>query len=151
MIKRIPDELFGKIMNAAPMVCVDLLILHKGRVLMVYREREPVKHTWFYPGGRVLKNEHLEDAVHRKAMVELGIEVKIVRKVNFYETIFKTSPIDWIKTGTHTISCLYLVEPVGSPEIKLDKDHSKFKWIDRPEKDLHPYIRQSLKDVGAFS
>jgi len=149
--KRIPGEIFKQILEHAPMVCVDLVVLHKGKVLMVFREREPVKHTWFFPGGRIFKNERLEEAVKRKAREELGIEVRILRKVGVYETVFEKSPVEGVETGTHTINCVFVVEPVDeNPEIVVDNDHSDFKWIDKTEEEFCPYLKQVLKDSGVF-
>jgi len=148
----IPPEIYTSILEHTPIPCVDLIVMHKGKVLMLFREMEPAKHEWFFPGGRVFKGEILEDTVKRKAREELGIEIEIVGQVGVYQTIFDTAALPGVKTGTHTVNAVFLVKPVDSePEIKIDKSSSKFKWFDKIQEEWHPYLKESLKDAGFTS
>ena len=130
-----------------PMCCVDIVVLHQGRVLLVKRDREPAKNEWWFPGGRILKNERLEKAVKRKAKEEVGLDVEVVRKIGAYETLFKESAIR-AKTGTHTVNIVYVVKP-KNPLVRLDKDHTAWKWISSAKKE-NAYIRTVLKDAAVF-
>jgi len=43
------------IVQNIPVVSVDLIVLHKGGVVLGKRCNEPAKGEWFVPGGRVRK------------------------------------------------------------------------------------------------
>jgi colanic acid biosynthesis protein WcaH len=47
-----------------------------GRVLLGQRVNRPVKGVWFVPGGRIFKNETLDDAFLRISETELGLALK---------------------------------------------------------------------------
>ena len=51
----IPTELYARILQDMPIFCVDAIVLHHGKVLLVYRNNKPAQHLWWVPGGRVLK------------------------------------------------------------------------------------------------
>jgi len=148
---RIPPDVFKKICEYVPVCCVDVIVRHQGKVLLIKRERVPAKGLWWIPGGRIFKNEKLEKAALRKVREEVGLVVKNLKKVrNFYETLFRESPFKEVKTGTHTVNCVFVGEPAGTPLVRVDKDHSDYRWIDRIEGDLHPYIKRALRDSGVF-
>lgn len=138
---RIPEELYADIVDNIPIVCVDLVIYYGHRVLLVKRKQEPLRGEWFFPGGRVLRNEKLKDAVHRKAMEELNLSVSIKRQIGVYEFFFDKHSCS--PTGSHVISIAYLVQPVGIPEIKVDDTSYDYKWTAKIE---HPLLKQILFD-----
>ena len=61
----IEDSLYSEITSVLPIACVDLLVVHDGRLLLMLRNNEAGKGVWFAPGGRILKGESLEEAVTR--------------------------------------------------------------------------------------
>jgi len=144
-------EEYSKILELTPVCCVDLIVKHENKVLLVFRENSPAKNYWFLPGGRIFKNEILTEAVLRKAKEELGIEVKILKQLGAYDAIFKESYFKNINSGTHTIGIVFIVEPAKDFKITLDSTHSKFKWVDKIEDSFHPYVKKVLKDSGVFN
>lgn len=149
--QRISDSEYKKILENMPVCCVDLIINHNKKVLLIKRKNKPVKGQWWVPGGRVYKNEKLGEAVIRKAKEELGIEVKIERELGIYETFFDKGPFPNLKTGVHTLNITFIVKPLENQEIKLDRASSEYKWIDKIEENHHPYIKQVLKESGVFN
>ncbi|HVL76288.1 MAG TPA: NUDIX domain-containing protein, partial [Noviherbaspirillum sp.] len=62
-----PDT-FGRIVAATPLVSIDLVLTNeRGQVLLGYRSNRPAQHCWFVPGGRIRKDESLEEAWGRIA------------------------------------------------------------------------------------
>src|SRR3989344_3312511 len=102
-MSRIPDILYQEIIENVPICCVDIVVLHKGKVLLTLRKNEPEKGKWFYQGGRLLKNEKVEDAVKRKAKEEIGIDVKVIKKIGTYEYFCKEYSSYKLATGFHAI------------------------------------------------
>ena len=88
----LPDEDYKKVLSTVPIVCVDCLVLNeKGEFLLIRRNNQPLKGEYWVPGGRVYKNEKLFSAVYRKMLDEIGVEVKIVRLIGFFEEFFPSS------------------------------------------------------------
>jgi len=130
----IPASEYKKIVDQMPIVCIDAIIMnHKGQYLLVRRKNEPLKDEFWLPGGRLLKNETLHDAVHRKVLQELGIDSHIVMPIGVYEDFFDKSPLN-AKDGLHTISIVFLVT-VGNLDISLDDQSDEWNWFDHlPER-----------------
>lgn len=76
----LPDETFKSVIQHTPLISIDLIVRNeKGEVLLGKRVNAPAKGYWFVPGGRVRKNETLDDAFVRLVREELGIESGITR------------------------------------------------------------------------
>lgn len=152
MKNNIPKNQYKKILELMPICCIEVMIYHKGKVLLVLRKSEPLKNEWWFPGGRIYKNETLEQAAVRKAHEEAGLMVKVVKKVGAYETIYKFGPFDNSKSRVHTVNICILTKPIGKNiNVKIDKTSSKYRWIANIEKDLNPYIKIALEDAGIFN
>lgn len=144
----ISEKLYQEIHKNMPITCVDIILktLEYGFIL-IKRNKEPAKGQWWLSGGRIFKDERLEDAAKRKVKEETNLEVRTLKKVGVYETIFKEDPFGHGK-GTHTINICYLAEITDSGELNLDKNHSRHKVFYKINESWHPYIKTCLKDAG---
>lgn len=146
----IPEKLYSQIIENMPILCIDFVLYHKGKALLTYRTQEPAKGEWWVQGGRVFKNETLSQALQRLAKREMGSEVKVIKKMYLYEYNSDKAK-SGVKTGTHTVAVGYLVKPANDNfTVSMDETHSEFKWIDRIDESLHPYVKEMLKDSGVF-
>lgn len=125
-MKEIPTDFYSKIVDTIPILCVDVLIKDKDKFLFVKREREPLKGRWWVPGGRVLKGETITAAAKRKMKEELGINVKVLEPLGYYEKHFKENEF-WLESGIHTVSIVVSAKPLSS-KIKLDNQSSAWKF-----------------------
>ena len=137
---RIETELFDKIKKSMPIPCVDLLVAYKNSLLLMLRNNEPAKDLWFTPGGRIYRNEKLIDTVKRVLPKETGLQPTKITQV---------STMSHIWPEAHTVTTYFRVE-VDSDKVKLDPQHSDYKWIDKMEEDLHPYIVEMIENSGVF-
>lgn len=128
-MKKIPKNTYKKIMENIPILCVDIILKKGKKILLVKRKNKPLKDVWWIPGGRVFKNETLIDAVKRKCMEELNINVEKIKEIGTYEYIGQDPFFETIKTGVHTVSVVYLMNYI-SGEIKVDRNHECFKWFE---------------------
>ncbi len=78
MNQHLSDEEYQAVYSKVPRLNVELVIMERGKVLLSKRVIEPWQGHWHLPGGRVLMNETLEEAVARIGRLELGLEVKAV-------------------------------------------------------------------------
>jgi colanic acid biosynthesis protein WcaH len=83
---------------------------------------------WWVPGGRVFKGETLEAAFHRKMREELGIGVKILAPVGYYEQHPETSRSKG--DGTHAVSVVFCALPL-SLDIILDAQSATWRFADQ--------------------
>ena len=148
----ISKEKYAGMIENLPICCVDLIIVHKNKILLLKRKNPPLKNEWWIPGGRLYKNELLKDAVKRKAREEAGIDVEIVRQLGAYEHIFKDSAFEGVQTGTHTVGATFIVKPKNEEiNIKVDKDSKGFKWIDKIPEDSPDLLKKILSDSKIFN
>ena len=140
------DAEYKRIMEIMPVVCIDCLVQNEqGEFLLVKRNNEPLKGKYWVPGGRLLRNERLEDAVNRKMRQELGVSVEIVRNLGFYEEFFEKTAQN-AEGGFHAISFLYLVRPLAG-EITLDDQSAEWGWF----KSVPPQLRRhSTLQLGEY-
>ncbi len=59
-----------------PIVGVGGVVVHRQRVLLIRRGREPLKGQWSIPGGVVELGEELAEAVRRELKEETGLVVE---------------------------------------------------------------------------
>lgn len=100
---------------------------------------------WHFPGGTVLKNEKLEEAVRRVAKDEVGLDVEVKKVLGVLEFP------EGVAYG-HTISIAYLVSPVGG-KLRGSKQAANVEFFAKiPHKTIHEhaeFLRQhfGMKDV----
>ena len=124
----IPSNEYVKIVENMPIVCIDGIIINSdGKFLLVKRENEPFKGEYWVPGGRLLKNETLENAVKRKMKQELGIEVKIQKLFGYFEDFYENTYN--VQSGLHVVSFIFLLNTDEIENIKLDNQSSEWKWF----------------------
>lgn len=122
-------ERFLKVIEAVPFVSIDLVIRNeRNEVLLGYRRNRPAQNTWFVPGGRIRKNERVQDALQRIAHAELGIKAPQGTLIgvfdHFYEDNFFAEP----GIGTHYVACGYAMCIPATTQFIQDDQHAKLKW-----------------------
>lgn len=110
-------------------VAVDAIVFGYSKqdgvsVLLIQRKYEPYKNSWAIPGGFVLENESLEEAVKRELVEETGITVNYLEQLyTFGEP--KRDPRQRI------IAIVYfgLVKTSQYQELKASTDAENAKWF----------------------
>jgi len=126
-LAKISKEKYRWVVENMPILCIDCIVVHKGKYLLVKRKQRPLKGKFWLPGGRVFKNERLEQAVTRKMKEEIGIDVKIIKLAGFHEYLFKEN--EFGVDSVHTLSAVFYVSPL-SMDIKLDSQSDCYIWSD---------------------
>ena len=144
------DDLFIKVHENLPIVCVDIIIINSRKeFLLVKRKVEPVMNQWWFIGGRVLKNESLVLAAHRKVYEETGLHIKSVEKiVSGCELFFDKDPFGHMN-GTHSIATCFVAKLMQEEgKIKLDSYQSKYKFFKFFDNKWDEYLVKCLKKAG---
>ena len=66
MAQKLSDQEYKEIYSKVPRLCVELLIKTEEGILLVKRAIPPGEGLWYLPGGTVLFDESVEQAVKRK-------------------------------------------------------------------------------------
>ncbi len=124
------EETFKTVIDSTPLISIDLIIQdNNARFLLGKRVNRPAQGDWFVPGGRVLKNEALDEAFTRLSNVELGqaFERKDALFLGVYEHFYDNSaPSENISTHYIVLGYkLVLTQPLTClPELQ----HNNYRW-----------------------
>ena len=145
----IPRRDYENFIELMPICCVDLVIRCQRKILLVCRNNEPAKDKWWVPGGRLLKNELLDDCALRKAKEETGLDVRIVKRLQTYEFFDSAANFDYVTSGTHAIVVGYLVEPTSNTaRVTICNQSNDHRWVQSTTGlNLDPYILSLLSDI----
>lgn len=123
--KKLSFAEFKHIYTRVPRLCVEVIIQNdKKEVLLTERNIEPLKGRWHIPGGTVLKNERLEDAVKRVAKEELGVTIELKRMMGVIEYNLKNY-------FSQPIGIVFLTKIISKNihNICIDKNSKKFGFF----------------------
>ncbi len=133
----IPAEHYKQILEVMPLLCVDVIIKNsRGEYLLVRRANEPLQGQWWVIGGRVLKNETLEQAVIRKVKQEVGLTIRELTPVGYYEDRFEKNSIP-LDSPLHTVSVVFSTSIDGQQPIKLDGQSLEWQFLKELPKAFH--------------
>jgi len=128
--KKLPKFKDGRIdyskSNEAPVITV--FIKFKNKILLLKRSNKVLtyKEKWNTIAGYLDGVRPIEDKVKEELREEINVkEVLSIKIGNYFEILDKKINKKWIVTPV-------LVELKDKPEIKLDWEHTEFKWI-KPE------------------
>ena len=140
-------QTFKSVIENTPLVSIDLCLICNGQILLGKRRNEPLKGTWFAPGGRIYKNETWQDALLRIVKAELGlcdIAVENFSLMGIWDHFYSNSALDQ-SISTHYVNLPHYAEFQSRPEITLDDQHGELGWFDlsvvADDKKFHPYMR----------
>lgn len=128
--KKLNLDTFKTVVASTPLISIDLIVRNsQGEVLLGKRQNRPAQGSWFVPGGRIFKGEHLKDAFTRIAMIELGNEVTLTDAS--FIGVFEHHYLDnFLGTdfSTHYIVLGYQI----NMDIPIDdlpiEQHEKYRW-----------------------
>jgi ADP-ribose pyrophosphatase YjhB (NUDIX family) len=141
----IPPNLYSSMHAILALPTIDVVILQRGKALLLRRIREPAKDQLWFPGGRLFKNEAFEDAARRLALGEAGIAVAKLEFLGIDNLIFPTDPFNH-GLGTHMVSLLFRCRP-AKPEIPVscDENHAGYVWSAGEEPFLSEHVSRFIK------
>lgn len=124
-------DTFRSVVTHAPLVSIDLVVRDaEGRILLGKRVNRPARDDWFVPGGRIYKNERLNDAFWRITQAELGqpFSRNEARLLDLYEH-FYTDSVFGDTPDTHYVVAGYLLDLPSDCELALPTaQHDAYRW-----------------------
>ena len=120
-----------EIIEATPLVSIDLVIRNpSNKVLLGKRNNRPAMGYWFVPGGRIIKNETINQALKRISEVELGqdLSTKAPSLLGAYDHIYEDNFLNVKGINTHYVVLAFVIALQQEIEVKTDEQHTELKW-----------------------
>jgi colanic acid biosynthesis protein WcaH len=142
------DQIFKTVVDSAPLVSIDILLKKDNKFLLGRRVNKPAQGYFFSTGGRINKNESIDNAMARVALNELNIELKSIPKfIGVFEHFYDDSIYKDI--STHYVNIAYEYEVEEIPDLP-NEQHSEYKWFTIGEllksKQVHKYTKDYFRN-----
>ncbi len=127
------QNIFTTVISSTPLVSIDLVVINeRNQVLLGKRLNRPAKGFWFVPGGRIYKNERIEEAFLRITQAELGRKISLSQAtlIGPFTHLYD----DFVfgeDTSTHYVVLGYQIK-INQAELNPTEDdqHSGYQWFD---------------------
>lgn len=123
---------FAHVLGHTPLVSVDLIVRDENaRVLVGLRLNRPAQGSWFVPGGRIYKDERIDDAFLRISQAELGraIPRETADLVGVYEHLYDDNALEIPGLSTHYIVIAYELQATAASLDLPDGQHAQYRWM----------------------
>jgi len=144
---------FKTVIDSTPLISIDLLVKKDNKILLGRRINKPAQGYFFSIGGRVYKNESIQQAMSRLAQTELNIELffsispRGVKSTPKFVGVFEHFYGDGIyeNISTHYINLAYEFN-VDDEMLNLPTDqHNEYQWFSIKEllksEQVHKYVK----------
>lgn len=152
------EEKYAEALDALVVACVDIVLVHKGLILLGERSRHP-HPDWWILGGRMFRGEYFEDTAQRILAAEGGITVKDkdrFRKIGVANFLWNERAQWPAGNGSQQISITTLLL-LKEEEIELlthNDEYNQFSWVSTEtikKGDFHQYVKECAEVVEYFS
>ena len=142
------DQIFKTVVDSAPLISIDILIKKDNKVLLGRRVNKPAQGVFFSIGGRINKNETIDNAMARVALNELNIELKSAPKfIGVFEHFYDDSMYE--NVSTHYVNIAYEYEMEETPDLPTEQ-HSEYQWFTVDEllnsNQVHKYTKDYFRN-----
>jgi len=152
----LPLDDFKQVVECAPLFSIDLVVLNEtNQILVGQRLNAPAKDAWFVPGGRVFKNESLDQAFNRTSIAELGIELERGQAsfLGLYDHFYNDSFFSE-EVSTHYINAAHVVRVEANQLDLPTAQHNQYRWMSfaQIERDdlVHQYSKVFLSALNLY-
>ena len=124
-------EDFATVVSSTPLISIDLIVENQvGEFLLGQRTQRPAQNFWFVPGGRVQKDETLEQAFARLTEAELGKRF-VMADGEFYGVWqhFYDDNFSGTDFSTHYIVLGFRLRVDASVLQLPTAQHSAYRWL----------------------
>ena len=142
------DQIFKTVVDSTPLISIDILIKKGNKILLGKRINKPAQGYFFSIGGRINKNETIDNAMARVALNELNIDLKSTPEfIGVFEHFYDDSLYE--NVSTHYVNIAYEYEMEETPDLRTEQ-HSEYKWFTIDEllesKQVHKYVKNYFRN-----
>lgn len=147
----ISNDKFKIVVENTPLISIDFIIENpQGHFLLGKRVNKPAKGYWFTLGGRIFKDETIDEAIKRLSTKEFNLKIT-QKKVIFhgvYEHFYDDSFVE-DAISTHYVALAYRLKM--DHELILPKtEHNEYCYFSKEEllehSNIHPYVKNYFKE-----
>lgn len=146
----ISNDKFKTVVENTPLISIDFIIENSdGNFLLGKRVNKPAQGYWFTLGGRIFKNEHLNDAMQRLARKEFNFEITQEMLIfhGVYEHFYNNSYVD-DAISTHYIVLAYRLK-IRNELILPKNEHTEYRYFLKEEllhdSNVHEYVKDYFR------
>lgn len=140
------NDKFLEVIEAVPLVSVDLIFRNAaGEILLGKRNNPPAQGFWFVPGGRIRKDERVEEALQRVCAAELNGQLDQASLLGVYNHLYAENFLLRPGVGTHYVVLGFECSLKEGQAIHPDQQHSDLKWWPLPELLKSPQVHELSK------
>jgi len=141
-------QIFKTVVDSAPLISIDILIKKDNKILLGKRINKPAQGVFFSIGGRVNKNETIDNAMARVALNELNIDLKTTPEfIGVFEHFYDDSMYE--NVSTHYVNLGYEYEVEEVPNLPIEQ-HSEYQWYSVEEllnsDQVHLYVKDYFRN-----
>ncbi len=144
---------FKIVVDNTPLISIDFIIKNSdSKILLGKRVNKPAKDYLFTLGGRVYKNEKLNDAKQRILKEEVGLDIKnyIPKFIGVFEHFYNDSFVD-NNISTHYVNLAYEIR-VSYIQDLPKAQHNSYNWLSLDElinsNEVHKYVKDYFSKIG---
>ena len=142
------DQIYKTVVDSTPLVSIDILLKKDNKVLLGRRVNKPAQGYFFSIGGRINKNETIDNAMARVALNEINIDLKSTPEfIGVFEHFYDDSMYE--NVSTHYVNLAYEYEVEEIPNLPTEQ-HSEYQWfsIDKllESKQVHKYTKDYFRN-----
>lgn len=149
----IAEPLYREIVDRVPICTVDLALFNSDATqALVFRRRDPpFEKQWFTLGGRLRKNETLQECAIRLGREEAGLALSPEGLFfgGVFEEIHDRSRFPGVAYHCVNICWGYLLE--RSPAIRLDRQHDEYAWRLVADSSFAPLLNTKLTAIAPLA
>jgi colanic acid biosynthesis protein WcaH len=130
-VSKLRDEEFLQVIKNAPLVSVDLIVRNpRDEIFLAFRKNQPAKGYWFVPGGRILKDETIDNAFQRIVETDLRVhkDFKDADFLGVFEHFYQENRFETADFGTHYVVLAYEINVSETLELSGTNEHAAHKW-----------------------
>ncbi|MGJ0359243.1 GDP-mannose mannosyl hydrolase [Aliarcobacter cryaerophilus] len=149
--KMLELDKFKTLVDIAPLISIDFIIKNKeDKILLGKRVNKPAKGYYFTLGGRVFKNETINEAKKRLLKDEIGLNIEDFNPkfIGVFEHFYKDSFVD-DNISTHYVNLGYEIEVFHIQDLPKAQ-HNIYVWLSKDEimnsKEVHKYVKDYFKN-----
>lgn len=137
---------FKTLVDIAPLVSIDFIVKNsEDKILLGKRVNKPAKDYYFTLGGRVYKNETLNEAKKRVLKDEIGLNIEDFNPkfIGVFEHFYNDSFVD-DNISTHYVNLAYEINLSYIQDLPK-KQHNDYIWLSLNEiindLSIHEYVK----------
>lgn len=144
---------FKIVVDNTPLVSIDFIVKNSdNKILLGKRVNKPAQGFLFTLGGRVYKDEKLDDAKQRILKDELGLDIKnyTPKFIGVFEHFYNDSFVD-DNISTHYVNLAYEIQ-VSYIQDLPKAQHNSYVWLSlnklKNSNEVHKYVKDYFNKLN---